>query len=233
MAEHNLFRGAGATSNPGYRMLPSTDVEPDGVMEAAAHKTPVVFALSWGLAPTEGLPFTGVRDGFKHQAEYFRCLDAPLAVGDVIQAVIMPKFSTLFDLWYFNCEAIPGLEMELRVRGNADSLGGTAAAPAPITLATINFGDFTGGSLVDFSAVSAGDGDADSGEDAEADTDVAGAAFHHGVYFDQNDMLQLVVTAVPANFDPSCIRFGMSPIVREYCRGDMIECLVKGDGMQK
>lgn len=222
MAIHNLFRSGLGTSNPGYAMYPSVEQHPDKPMESAAHKTPVHFGLSWGLAPSRGKPYTDLRTGFLAQAAYFDCLTAPLAVGDVINAVVMPKASSLIDLWYFNCKAIPGLTMELRVRGNADSLGGTLAAPVPVVLGTIDFGVAnTRGDLIDFSAVSAGGGDADG-------QDVAGADHYHGVYFDQNDMLQLVITAVPADLDPSCIRFGMTPVVREYCHGDIIECLMKG-----
>lgn len=203
MAEHNLFRGGQCTNNPGYRMFPQREQAPDSPMESAAHKTPVTFGLSWGLAPARGRPFTPVRSGFLGQAEYFECLEEPLAVGDVVNAVIMPRMSSLIDLWYFNCKEVAGLEAEIRVRGNAESLG------APIVLATIDFGEVNPhGAIVPITP---------------------GGGHDSAIYFDQNDMLQLVFTAVPADFDPSCIRFGMTPIMREYCHGDMIECLIKGE----
>ena len=205
MAEHNLFKGGRATSRLDHSMLPSVEQTPNGPMESAAHKVPTHFALSWGLAPSRGLPFTGERRGFLEQARYFECLEAPVAVGDIIHAVIMPRLTSLVDLWFANCKAIPGLTAEVRVRGNAASVG------APVVLGTIDFGvENPNGSLMNFAAINSG-------------------GQTNGVYFDQNDMLQIVITAVPASLDLSCIRFAMSPVIREYCRGDLIDCILKGD----
>ena len=96
MATHNLFRGGLSTRANGwsFAMYPSTDVDPNGFMEGAAHKTPVDYSLTWGLAPGNQCHEAPQRSGFMAQHAYFRDLAVPLAVGDVINAVIMPRFSS-------------------------------------------------------------------------------------------------------------------------------------------
>lgn len=233
MATHNLFRG-GLRTNTGWemRMFPSTDVEPNGAMEAAAHKTPVHYAISWGLAPGYQCQDSPIRQGFMAQASYFA--DHPIAVGDVINAVILPRFSSLVDLFYLNCCPQPGLTVEVRIRGNADSLGGNETTPAPITLATLDLGEVTWGSIIPLPATQpTGDGsaDAEGGEESEANGyrdpgDVFVVGQPGTIFFNQNDMLQIVVTAIPEDgIDLNCLRFGLSPVTREYLRGDIIECL--------
>lgn len=234
MATHNLFRG-GMRTDTGWtmRMYPSTDVGPNDFMEAAAHKTPVHYAISWGLAPAAPCEDGPIRKGFMAQASYFE--DHELAVGDVINAVILPRFSSMIDLWYINCCPQPGLTFEVRVRGNSDSLGGTEAVPVPLTIATIDMGLVTHGSILRLPAQpAAGDGATDAVGGAEsAFTGILdpGDVFMQGqpgaIYFNQNDMLQIVVTAVPAEgVDLDCLRFALSPVMREYDRGDVISCVM-------
>lgn len=204
MTTHNLFRGGMSTRKNGWSlaMFPSTEPGPDDAMEAASHKGPVDYALTWGFAPGMSCEEAPQRSAFMAQQQYFRELDAEIAVGDVINAVMLPRFSRLIDVLYMNCCPQKGLKANLVVRGNAASLGGTTDTPAPIVLAEIDFGTLTWGKAINLTA------------------------FAKTPYFDQNDMLQLVFTAVPAaGIDMNCLRFALSPIVREYFRGDWIECI--------
>ncbi|MFV0512494.1 MAG: hypothetical protein ACK5MY_02490 [Jhaorihella sp.] len=237
MPEHNLFRGGGRADNGWMmRMYPSVEVGPNCHMESAAHKDPVHFSLTWCLAPGMQCHDSPLRASFMAQAAYFRDLDAPLAVGDEINAVILPRMTSLIDLWVMNCCPIEGLEFEIRIRGNADSLGGTTDAPVPVTLATVDMGQVTWGTIVSIPAQPAGDGAADadggelSGTTGEYDPgDVDPTPNAGQIFFNQNDMLQLVVTALPADGLTqdmlNCMRFAVSPVIREYMRGDLLECL--------
>lgn len=230
MATHNLFRGGASTrrtSGFSFSMFPSAEVGPNDAMESAAHKTPVHFALTWGLAPGDPCCRDNpCRTSFMAQNAYFRDLETPLAVGDVINAVILPRFTSLIDLFYMNCCPQPGLTMELRVRGNSDSLGGTKDAPVPVTLATLDFGEVTWGSIIPIPTQPAGDGNpAPGGQDGDpGDVFVTGQP--GTIFFNQNDMLQLVITSLPPDgIDWGCMRMALSPVVREYLRGDWIDCM--------
>ena len=235
MATHNLFRGGLSTRANGwsFAMYPSTDVDPNGFMEGAAHKTPVDYSLTWGLAPGNQCHEAPQRSGFMAQHAYFRDLAVPLAVGDVINAVIMPRFSSLIDLFYVNCCPQPGFTLSVRLRGNADSLGGSEATPVPLTIGTINMGDVTWGSILRLPAQpTGGDGSTAPGGTEDPTTgvidpgDVNLLGQPGAIYFNQNDMLQLVVTALPEEgVDLNCLRFAISPVMREYLRGDWISCM--------
>jgi hypothetical protein len=99
--------------------------------------------------------------------------------------------SSLEKIWLNNAFAVPGLTFTLRVRGNSASNGGTITAPAPITIATID-ANVVGDRLITIPA---------------------------SIYFDQNDMLELVITALPVTgFD--CLDMVVGPTMDEYCRGD-------------
>lgn len=236
MATHNLFRGGASTrrtSGFSFSMYPSAEVGPNDAMESAAHKTPVHFALTWGLAPGDPCCRDNpCRTSFMAQHAYFRELDTPLAVGDVINTVILPRFTSLIDLFYMNCCPQPGLVMELRVRGNSDSLGGTDEVPVPVTLATLDFGEVTWGSIIPIPAAPAGDGSPAAGGEPDEETgeidpgDVLVAGQPGTIFFNQNDMLQLVITSLPEDgIDMGCLRMALSPVVREYLRGDWIDCM--------
>lgn len=235
MAQHNLFRGGLSTRRNGWSfgMYPSADVGPNDFMEAASHQTPVDYAITWGLAPGNPCHEAPQRSSFMAQAAYFRELETPLLVGDVINAVIMPRFSSLIDLHYINCCPQPGLTLQVRLRGNADSLGGSEASPVPLTIATIDLGEVTWGSILQLpTQPAAGDGSDAGGGEADEDTGVIdpGDVFMQGqpgtIYFNQNDMLQLVITGLPEEgIDLDCLRFAMTPVMREYLRGDWISCM--------
>lgn len=234
MAEHNLFRGGLSTRRNGWAMsmYPSADVTPNECFETAAHKTPVHFSNTWGLAPGNPCNDSPLQSTFQSQHAYFRDLATELVEGDVINAVILPRFSSLIDLFYINCCPQPGLELELRIRGNSDSLGGTETDPVPLTIATLDLGEVTWGSIIPLPAQPAGDGSAAGGGEKDPDTgaydpgDILLAGQPGTIFFNQNDMLQLVITSLPEDgIDLNCLRMALSPVMREYLRGDWIECL--------
>ena len=217
MATHNLFRGGLRTNNPGLTMLPATDVGVNDTFDVAAHKTPALFGLSWGLAPGYHYGHRPGRNAFDSQREYFKGLSAPLAVGDVINAIILPRMSLLRTVWFINHSDIDGLEFTVRVRGN----GLTPAAP--LTLGSVDLDDLVpnGRIIADFPQVTVTSTTIDQG--ADPDIVVGSAAVVNAPYLAQNDMLQIVITAVPTDLDVCQINLGLTAVLQRFEVGDLID----------
>ena len=195
MATHSLFLGGNRNQfvNP-PRMFPQTDVKPDQVFEADNRRGPIDFSLTRELvwkcheAINKGCPDDAFSDAL---AQYVECLEAPFADGDIIETNIMPRHSSLREVWVNVVKPAAGLTADIVVRGNAASLGGTPAVPAPVTVAAgVDLGT-EGSQLITLA---------------------------NPLYFDQNDMLQLVLTGVDHD-ELICSQIMVSPVVREYCRG--------------
>jgi hypothetical protein len=186
---HALFRGGSRTNNPQYAMFPQVDVAPDDEFEADNRRGPIRFSITERITFKEGCGPCGCdqETGSQALAHYYKCNS--IAVDDVIQTHILPRYASLEKVWWMNAKALPGATMQLRIRGNAASLGGTPAAPVPQVLHTFDLAT-EGNGLLTFPAV----------------------------YFDQNDMLELVVTGVPVG-GLECMNLIISPVVEEYCRG--------------
>lgn len=209
MAEHNLFLGGQRTPRGGfYEMLPSADATPNQSMTPATHKEAAQFSLTRHLAWKEDhCPKTGASQGSAALCDY---LDRNvIAAGDVINLVIMSKHTSLLKVWWKIDAALTGFTFDLQVRGNAQSLGGTVTAPVPVVIAT----DVDG---------------AQAPTDAEGcnfpsgvigiDPAAQGDPLAEGIYFDQNDMLQLVVKTLPPE-GIACSEIMVSPVVETYCEG--------------
>ena len=210
MAEHNLFLGGLATMNGHYRGLPSVEQTPNGAMTPTTHKQQGRYSLLRDLAWKDdtGGPSTGESRGSRFLADYLSC--NTLAVGDVLNLVIMPKWSSILGIWWMVHDPLPGFTFDLRLRGNANSLGGTPAVPVPLTLAT-----GVDGGLV--APVAAGPGYAPTGL-IGIDPAAQGDPLAPGIYFDQNDMLQLVITGLPPE-GIACSRICIAPVMETYCEG--------------
>jgi hypothetical protein len=191
-------------------------------MTPAAHKIPALFAMTWALAPTRGVEFVWTREGLLSQAQYFENLETAFAEDDVVEAMILPRFTSLIRIFTMNRFAIAGLTANLVVRGNADSLGGTPTVPAPVVLGTIDFSETWEGRLMDYPT---------DVLDIAVDDDptlVATGTMARPLFFNQNDMLQLVFTGVPAELDVRKIRFGLSAVVESYMTGEFVDYEIQG-----
>lgn len=189
MSVHKLFRGGSRTNNLQYAMYPQVDVAPNDEFESDNRRGPIRFSITERITFKEGCGPCGCDQeaGSQALAHYYAC--HPFAVGDVIQTHILPRFASLEKVWWMNVKPMPGLTFDLRVRGNAASLGGTVAAPAPVTLQSFDLAT-EGNGLITFDPM----------------------------YLDQNDMLELVITGMPAD-GIECMNFILSPVIEEYCRG--------------
>lgn len=138
MAEHNIFMGGNRTrtSFP-PSLFPQRDVNPDQVFEADNRRGPIDFSLTRRLvwkchaSINKACPDDAFSDGL---AQYVECLETPIASGDVLNTNILPRFSSLREVWVNVVTPAAGMTGVLRVRGNAASVGG------PVDIATVDFG---------------------------------------------------------------------------------------------
>lgn len=186
---HALFMGGARSPNLGYSMFPSSDVTPDCPFEADNRRGPIRFSITRLLTFKEGCGPCGCSTdgGSPALCQYYE--ENVFAVDDVIETHILPRFSSLEKVWWNVEVPVPGLTFELRVRGNAASLGGTPTVPVPQVLGTLDAGVVGNGLIV-----------------------------IPPMYLDQNDMLQLVITGYPTT-GMECLRMMLSPVVEEFCRG--------------
>lgn len=138
MAEHNIFNG-GARTRTTFppSMFPSREVGPDDIMEADNRRGPIDFSLTRQLVwkGHEGLNKGCPNDAFSEGlSQYWECLEAPIADGDVLNTHIMPRFSSLREVWVWVEAPSAGLTADLQVRGNAASVGGTQVVAAGVDL---------------------------------------------------------------------------------------------------
>lgn len=224
MATHNLFFGGQRTNNPEWAMLPSVEPKPDEPMAPDNRGNPVLFSLNRRLIWSDCCESCGC--GTEPGPDACRCtagskkLDGgstalkqylkhnAIAVGDVINAVILPRQTALMYLWWAVESPIDPFTFDVRVRGNAASLGGTIAAPVPFVVAAGIDGTVKGSGLIDVTTLNGG----------------------QPLWLDQNDMLQVVINDLPAVAAPGdcspCSDGGgikgssiiISPIVLDPCR---------------
>lgn len=230
MATHDLFFGGQRTNNPHWAMFPQVEPNPDDYMEPDARGTPIWFSLTRRLiwspccascgcsaggcgceapqnavacaCPPSMRKIDSGSAGLHHYLE-----NNPIAVGDVINSVIIPKGSALVYLWYKVEKAITPFTFDIRVRGNAASLGGTTAAPVPFSLITGVDGTTVNEGLICVDTLNSG----------------------CPLWFDQNDMIQVVVTDLPPQTNNDCgaccpggiagSSIIISPVVMVPCRG--------------
>ena len=211
MAEHDLFLGGQRTDIPEYHMFPQKEYHPDQESAPTSHKDTVRYSL------TRDLDFkfddccfaTGEARGSQGLATYLDYY-GPIVAGDVLNVSLLPRYTSLVKIWWLLKEPVEGLTVDIQVRGNANSLGGTLEAPVPVVLAT----------------------DVDLGVAAPEDNecllpsgligvplDASNMPDCQGLYFDQNDMLHLVIKTLPEEADLRCLRFCLSPVIDDYCEG--------------
>lgn len=219
MAIHNLFFGGAPTHrNHGYAMFPQYEVGPDDTMHPDNRGAPCLFSLNrrliWedccsrcgcgvgsGCACGSGSRLDGGSSALKHYLE-----ENPVAVGDVINAVILPKETMLQYVWWKVEKAITPFTFDIVVRGNAASLGGTTAVPVPVVIAAGLSGSVLDSGMIDVTALNGGP-----------------------LWLDQNDMLQVIIRSLPPLVDTSdcspCSSGGIagssiivSPVLLDPCR---------------
>lgn len=191
MAIHDLFLG-GARTDFRYppSIFPQKDVSPDCEMHADDTRGNILYSISRRLRWKEAYhPVNCGTEGSDGLAQYIEA--NPIKVDDVINIAIIPRMYSLERVHVNIITGLAGFTFDVRVRGNAESLGGTVAVPAPVVLAAGVSGATIDSSLIVLPAP---------------------------LYFNQNDMLQLVVKALPAA-GIDCSDIQISPVVMRYCTG--------------
>lgn len=208
MAEHNIFLGGLSTRNWFYQGLPSAEQSPNGAMTGTTHKHNGRFSLNRHLIwkDTDCGPSTGCKPvGSLFLADYLA--NNEIKVGDTLNIMMLPKQTSLLGIWWKVTTPLAGFTFDIKVRGNANSLGGTLAAPVPLTLDT----------AFDAAVEAVEDGHIPSGL-IGIDPALQGDPLAPGIYFDQNDMLQLVVKTLPPE-GIACSDITISAVVESYCEG--------------
>ena len=210
MAQHDIFLGGQRTPRGGfYEMLPSTAPKQNQEMTPTTHKDGGNYSLSRHLfwnRPTD-CPSTGASEGSAALCDYLSRNE--IVEGDILNIVIMSRQTSLLKIWWMIHKPLAGFTFDLQIQGTSQSLGGTEAAPAPIVLAE----DVDAG-LAPSDALGCNFPSGLIGIDPAAQGD----PLAEGIYFDQNDMLQLVVKTLPDE-GISCSELIISPVIETYCRG--------------
>jgi hypothetical protein len=209
MAEHNLFFGGARTPFNGfYQMLPSTPPNKNQDNPPTCHKSAGMFNLTRHLDWKEDdCPKTGASTGSAALCDYLT--RNVIAEGDILNIVIMSRHHSLMSIWWMIKEPLTGFTFDLQIKGCANSLGGTEAAPVPILLAAD-----VDGSMVATDPEGCNLPSGVIGIDPAAQGDPLAP----GIYFDQNDMLQLVVKTLPPE-GIHCSSICISPQVIDHCAG--------------
>jgi hypothetical protein len=213
MAEHNLFLGGDRTKSCGfYEALPSQEMPPNGAMTGTTHKHNPTYSLTRHLAwKCPPCPKTGQAEGSAFLANYLE--RETIVAGDILNLAIMPRMASLLKVWWQIKEPLDGFAFTLQVRGNAHSISGDptgdVASAAPIVLASAI--DGAQGALDEEGCLLA------SGL-IGIDPEAQGDPLCSGIYFDQNDMLQLVIESLPED-GIACSELCISPVIMDYCEG--------------
>lgn len=176
MAEHNLFMG-GAGPNGGVapgtynaQGFPSVPPDADQYNRFDARRGPAVGAITRNLIweRQEGVKYVdGPTSPFL--ASY---LDAnPIAAGDRLNIILLPKRCTLLRVWWAVERPFPGMDFDLEVTTIASPPAVTPITTAPINCATVGSG------IIDVATLTGG---------------LSGSG-----YMDDNRMLTMVVNNLP------------------------------------
>jgi len=173
MAEHNIFWGGQRTRNLDWGMLPSTEPAPTDYIQPDHRSASCQFSPTFTLDPNRPRGATYISDGMSPaQARFFEALGdggTPLAVGDVLNIMILPIHTRLNTVTVQVYKPVAGLTFDLAVRGNG--IGGALPFALGVSAATEM-------------------------------TEMYDLYSAHGgapVFFKENDMLQMTITALPAD----------------------------------
>lgn len=213
MAEHNIFLGGDRTKSCSfYEALPSTEMPPNGAMTGTTHKHNPTHSLTRHLAwKCPPCPQTGEAYGSQFLANYLEREE--IVAGDILNLAIMPRGTSLIKIWWQIKEPLDGFAFSLQVRGNAHSISGdpTGDVASATAIPIIAGVDGAQGALDEEGCLLA------SGVLGIA-PDLQGDPNCPGIYFDQNDMLQLVIESLPED-GIACSEMCISPVIMEYCEG--------------
>jgi len=178
------------------------------IRKSGCARASIMFALNPDRKECNTSP---LQVGVAAQGTYF--MECPVQVGDVINAVIIPKWSTLHGVWWALRNPVPGLTVNIGLQACAQSLNpdGEERPLDAIGLPIIEGLDL--GQSVPL-----------EGTECGLPSDyvcVQSPGNKPGRYVNQNDMLSIEIVTLPEEEDFKCIDFLVSPVVDTYCTGDM------------
>jgi len=171
MATYNIFHGGQRTQNLDYAMLEQVEPDKDAYMQPDHRSASCRFSPTYTFYGERVRGSTWMAGGSLALAQFFDRLDelgTPIAVGDVLNIMIMPKHTELERITWQVSKPLAGVEFKLDIRGNG--LGGALALGASLD-----------GSASDTQMI-----------------DVYAKNGNKPAFFDENDMLTLEFSAIPA-----------------------------------
>lgn len=175
---HNLHLGGLRTMNPEWSMFPQTLPGLNDHTQVDNRRGPARFSNTrWldfdssSLVQATMVPaqVSPEATGSAGLRNYIKHNE--IVAGDVIVTHVLPRFTSLDKVHWAVAKCITPFKFDIRVRGQAASVG------APIVLASNIDGGVVSSGLIDVVAVNGG----------------------KTVYFDQNDVLEIVIKDMPAN----------------------------------
>lgn len=210
MTTHILVQGGQRTFNDQYAMFPGTLSGLTDNLGSPANKGPSRYAETrvldfdaGSLVTNLSVPKTISPESWGSMAlsNYVKSV-AQVASGDVLQVLELPKFSQLVGLHWFVAKTLASGTAVIRVNGRAASIAGNLNLKTGIDLTTVGSG------VLSFPK--------------------SGVFSGNEIYFDQNDILEVVISSQPANTTGSDGKFAggvqglalfVTPVIEMYVRG--------------
>lgn len=173
---HNLHLGGQRTMNFDYTMFPQVLPGLDDHMQVDNRRGPARFSNTrWldfdssALVMASSVPAQVSSEAHGSAGLRHYTAHNEIAIGDVIVTHILPRFTSLDKVHWAVAKCITPFKFDIRVRGQATSVG------APIVIATGIDGGVVSSGLIGIPHINGGE----------------------NIYFDQNDVLEIVVTDMP------------------------------------
>lgn len=173
---HNLHLGGQRTLNADWTMFPQALPGIDDHMQVDNRRGPARFSNTrWldfdssaqVLASAVPAQVSPEAHGSAGLRDYLRRTE--INVGDVIVTHVLPRFTSLDKVHWCVAKCVTPFKFDIRVRGQSASVG------APVVIAAGIDGGVVGSGLIDIAKINGGE----------------------TLYFDQNDVLEIVVTDMP------------------------------------
>ncbi len=104
---YDIYLGGQRTANPDTRAFPSAPYNPNSVFKAAAHKTPINYAITRVLNPAPNSPIAPNGSpgdpALREWIDFQSISGVPIVAGDILRTVVLPN-GCLFQGFFWEVE---------------------------------------------------------------------------------------------------------------------------------
>ena len=104
---YDIYLGGQRTANPDTRAFPSAPYNPNSVFKAAAHKTPINYAITRVLNPAPNSPIAPNGSpgdpALREWIDFQSTSGVPIVAGDILRTVVLPN-GCLFQGFFWEVE---------------------------------------------------------------------------------------------------------------------------------